>query len=148
MIKRINLFPTLLLLMAILGVNAQERHDWDKIKSLKIAFITERLELTATEAQNFWPIYNDYETKKLEFHKMERSDIGGKIKNLETLSEAEASTLLNQLIKLEEEKQKAEKAYIEKVAKIISPKKTIRLIRSEDDFKRRLIKQFRERKEK
>lgn len=146
MIKKSNIFLTVLLLMCILGAKAQDRPDWDKIKSLKIAFITEQLELTTTEAQGFWPIYNEYEAKKLEFHKKERSDIGGKIKNLASLSESEASSLLNQIIKLEEEKQKAEKAYIEKVSKIISPKKTIRLLRSEDDFKRRLIKQFREKK--
>lgn len=148
MTKKINIYLTLLLsVMGFLGVKAQDRPNWDKIKSLKIAFITEQLELTTTEAQSFWPIYNDYEAKKLEFHKKERSDIGKKILNLAALSETEADTLLNQMIKLEEEKQKAEKAYIEKVVKIISPKKTIRLLRSEDDFKRRLIRQYREKKE-
>ena len=31
----------------------------DKIESFKIAFITQRLNLTAEEAQKFWPIFND-----------------------------------------------------------------------------------------
>lgn len=146
MIKKNNIVLTLLLLMGILGAKAQDRPDWDKIKSLKIAFITEQLELTTKEAESFWPIYHEYEAKKLDFHKREHSDIGKKIKNLNTLSEAETSALLQQIISLESEKQKAEKAYIEKVAKSISPKKAIRLLRSEDDFKRRLLKQFRENK--
>ncbi len=32
----------------------------DKIKALKIAFITEKLNLSEKEAQQFWPIYNSY----------------------------------------------------------------------------------------
>ena len=33
----------------------------DKIKALKIAFITEKLNLSEKEAQQFWPIYNSFE---------------------------------------------------------------------------------------
>ena len=35
----------------------------EKIKSLKISFITENLELTSEEAQQFWPVYNNYESR-------------------------------------------------------------------------------------
>ena len=33
----------------------------EKIQALKIAFITQKLELTSDEAQKFWPIYSQYE---------------------------------------------------------------------------------------
>ena len=33
----------------------------EKIQALKIAFITQKLELTSDEAQKFWPVYNRYE---------------------------------------------------------------------------------------
>jgi len=146
MIKKNKLILTVLLFVGIWGSKAQDRPDWDKIKSLKIAFLTEQLELTTKEAQDFWPIYHEYEAKKLDFHKKERSEIRKKIKGLNTLSEAEARSLLSQIIQLEDEKQKAEKAYLEKVAKSVSPKKAIQLLRSEDDFNRQLLKQFREKK--
>jgi hypothetical protein len=35
----------------------------EKILALKIAFITQKLDLTADEAQRFWPVYNRYETE-------------------------------------------------------------------------------------
>jgi hypothetical protein len=35
----------------------------EKIQSLKIAFITQKLELSADEAQKFWPVFNSYETE-------------------------------------------------------------------------------------
>lgn len=33
----------------------------EKIEALKVAFITQKLELTPDEAQKFWPVYNNYE---------------------------------------------------------------------------------------
>lgn len=35
----------------------------EKVQALKIAFITQKLELTAEEAQKFWPVYGQYENE-------------------------------------------------------------------------------------
>ena len=35
----------------------------EKIQALKIAFITQKLGLSAEEAQKFWPVYNQYENE-------------------------------------------------------------------------------------
>ena len=45
--------------------DAQKGKD-DDINTVKIAYITQQLNLTTTEAQKFWPIYNRYfsEVKK------------------------------------------------------------------------------------
>ena len=44
-------------------VKAQDLREkrTEKIQALKIAFITQKLELTSEEAQRFWPVYNRYE---------------------------------------------------------------------------------------
>lgn len=43
-------------------VNAQDdANKAERIQALKIAFITKKLDLTANEAQRFWPVYNRYE---------------------------------------------------------------------------------------
>ena len=41
--------------------NESKEKRSEKIQALKIAFITQKLELTSDEAQNFWPVYNRYE---------------------------------------------------------------------------------------
>ena len=41
----------------------------DKIKTLKIAFITEKLDLSEQEAQKFWPVYNAFEEENFKFRK-------------------------------------------------------------------------------
>ncbi len=33
----------------------------ERVEALKIAFITQKLDLTTDEAQKFWPVYNQYE---------------------------------------------------------------------------------------
>lgn len=52
-------------LTGTLAVNAQDNHKErsEKIQALKIAFITQKLELSTEEAQKFWPVYNRYETE-------------------------------------------------------------------------------------
>ncbi len=53
-------FSTLSLLKAQNG-NGGKRAE--KIQALKIAFITQKLELTSEEAQKFWPVYGQYENE-------------------------------------------------------------------------------------
>ncbi|MDE3211973.1 MAG: hypothetical protein KGM98_01965, partial [Bacteroidota bacterium] len=55
----------LLLLFVILIVPfaKTQAQNGEKIQALKIAFITQRLQLTPQEAQQFWPIYDQYQTE-------------------------------------------------------------------------------------
>ncbi len=123
-----------------------QRPDRDKIKALKVAFFTERLDLNSQEAQAFWPIYNEYQEKREALRQKERSQVRNKIKESENLSEKEATDLLKQYLKYEEEQEELDKAFIEKITKVISAKKTLLLLRSEEEFKRQLIKQYRQRR--
>ena len=53
--KRFLLFT--ILVFAVLFVSAQ---NGEPSEALKIAYITNRLNLSPEEAQKFWPIYNNY----------------------------------------------------------------------------------------
>ena len=55
--NKITLIITLLLTMNVVAQSPEKR---ERIKALKVAFITEKLELTESEAQKFWPIYNTF----------------------------------------------------------------------------------------
>ena len=53
----------------------QERKEMkEKIKTMKIAFITEKLDLSTSEAEKFWPIYNAFDKAqmKLRHEKLEQ----------------------------------------------------------------------------
>ena len=65
-----------LFLMCSITFYSQETKN-EKIKSLKIAHITKTLDLTTSEAEKFWPIYNTFENKQmgLRMFKMKKIDI-------------------------------------------------------------------------
>ena len=46
---------------------------WEAIKTKRIAFFTDNIGLTSSEAQQFWPVYNAFDK--------ERMDLMGKRKN-------------------------------------------------------------------
>lgn len=135
------LIPLLTLLLSV-NVFAQ-RLDKKKLKALKIAHITEQLNLTEEEAQAFWPIYNANEDAR------EKQQLATQKKHMnkdfESLTEDEAKKMIEDHFKREEALLKQEKAYFLKLNKVLSAKKILILKRADHSFKRRMIKEFRER---
>ena len=141
-----KLLIVLCLLLATSQIFAQHKPDKDKIKSLKVAFLTERLDLTSKEAQIFWPVYNEFEEKREAMREREHTEIREKMWNSESLSEKEASELINHYLRFEEEEEELDKNFIESIREVIPAKKTLMLLRSEYEFKRQLLKQYRNKK--
>lgn len=139
-----NILIVLFLLFSTTLMFGQRRPDKEKIKSLKVAYITERLNLTSSEAQTFWPIYNAHEEQMESFRNQERSQIYGKLKDMESLSDKEIETLLRELITLENQKHAANQQFLKDIQKVISAKKTFLLLKTENGFKRRLLQQYRQ----
>ena len=125
---------------------AQNQRGRERIKSLKVAFITERLNLSTEEAQVFWPLYNEHEANIEAIKRRERREIRSQLQDFDYLSEAEADKLLGKMIDLETEKHRLNAAYIKRMSDVISPKKTFMLIRAEEDFKKRLLKEIQQRR--
>ena len=125
---------------------AQHKPDKDKIKSLKVAFLTERLDLSSKEAQTFWPIYNEYDEKRDAMREKKHDQVYRKIRDAENLSEKEAGKLIEQYLTFEEQEEELDKNFIQKINKVISSKKTLLLLRSEYEFKKQLLKQYRHKK--
>lgn len=134
----------LLVLVLVTTVSFGQRGNREKIKSLKIAFITDRLELTGTEAEKFWPVYNSYEVQRESLRQKERSEIREKIKDVQTLSETEAKNLLKQFTEFKATEEELNTDYLNDIKKVLSAKKTLLLLSSEEEFKRRLLKQYRQ----
>lgn len=125
---------------------AQEGPVRERIKTLKVAFITERVGLTSKEAQQFWPIYNENEEKLEAIRRKERAEIGSRTSPA-SLSDGESSQLLDELIALENEKHRTNQNFIAQIRKVIPPRKVLLLIKAEEDFKKRLLQQFRKRRQ-
>ncbi|MFK7747343.1 MAG: hypothetical protein AB8B65_03025 [Kordia sp.] len=127
---------------------AQKRQSKEKIKQLKIAYFTENLGFTTEEAQQFWPIYNTYDDKNHELRVAGFGKIKKEVKDMEQMSESEASKILARLEKLEDEMHENKKTLMRKLKKVLPAKKIIHLKKVERDFNRELMKQFRNKRGK
>jgi hypothetical protein len=110
-----------ILLVSLSQIKAQ---DGEKIQSLKIAFITQKLQLTPDEAQKFWPVYNQYDNE---------------IRSLQ-LNDKDGPALEN-----EEKLLNIRKKYLASFEKVIGPQKVNRLFNAERDFREILIRRLQNR---
>ena len=77
-----------------------------KIKALKTAYLTEELQLTSSEAEKFWPLYNKHEEKIDFLRNKGRIEYKKKIKeagDLSKLEESDAKKLVLLRLELENE---------------------------------------------
>lgn len=143
--KNYNNYIIILLLLVVSGIYAQ-RQGRERIKTLKVAFITERLALTSEEAQNFWPVYNQHEESIQRLRRKDRQRFGNQLPILADLSENEADKMLSDYQELQKDKYSLEQKYIQDLEKVLPSKKIVLLLKAEEDFKKRLLQQVRKRR--
>lgn len=149
---KISKILPLIIAFTSLNVIAQDgpiiRKKKEQIKALKVAFITNELALTSDEATKFWPLFNAFEEKQQEIKKrklkgyLKRVDDG----SFDNLSEKEATTMLAQMESTEDELYQLKKKFISNLKGIISPIKILKLKKAEENFNRKLLQQYRDRK--
>lgn len=116
----------------------------EKIKTLKIAFITEKLDLTSSEAEKFWPIYNAFDSSFMKLkHESMRSLKENLNKEIETLTEKEAASNLNELTAIEDQLTQLKQGFRSQLEGVISNKKILLLKIAEDGFNRRMMDKLR-----
>ena len=121
----------------------------EQIKAMKVAFITTELDLNSAEAEKFWPIYNTFEEKEFELkHLKMRSFIKRYRDGKDKMTEKEANLLLSQMETNEEEFYLLRKKFILNLKGIIPASKIIKLKKSEEDFNRKLLLQYRNRSQR
>jgi len=126
-----------------------QKSSREKVRTYKIAYLTEQLNLSSKEAQSFWPVYNEHE-RKLEQLKQDERKIIRSLKemhrNSEKLSEAQADDFLNKIIQIEEQKGLTKKNMLTELRKVIPSTKVMKLIKAEADFHKRLLNRIKERR--
>lgn len=141
--KYLLIFMSLLFMTPIF---AQKNHNSDRskikerIEARKIAFLSDKLELTPTLAQQFWPIYNEYEDAIHAVRKNCRQFVN------DEKGEVSADVTLSKLVEHEEKQLEIKKKYIAQFKDLIGSKKTLDLLKFDREFKEKMIKDLRHRK--
>ena len=147
--KTINMKKYIIILTLFLicfqSFGQYNKESKDKIKALKVAYLTQELKLNAIEAHQFWPLYHKYQ-EELDFAKMKiRSEFKNKIKeagDLRSLKEAEAKKLVLLKVALDKKMNEKKEIFISKVTVFISYKKVMKLYLSEREFARELMRKY------
>jgi hypothetical protein len=129
-------------------LSAQHDRDFqrkrEEIRAQKIAFITTRLNLTPEEAQKFWPVYNEYESKKEAIKREFRKEADLHDIDIDTLTDAEAAKIADDQIIQEQRLLDLEKEYYIKYKSVLPIKKVVLLFQADKDFQRVLLQKIRE----
>ncbi len=137
-----------LALVASLAAAAQPSGERvERLKQLKIAYLSDMLQLTVEEGQQFWPLYNAYEAKREASFK-QRHDVWTALsKDAENTSEKALFDALAAERALNDEMQRETEAYARKVLPILGVSRAAKLLSAEEEFRERLMRELRERGE-
>jgi len=146
---KLNIFIITILSVFQINLASAQRSDQRagraEIESQKIAFITSELDLTPQESQNFWPLYNAYQS---ELQKLRQSEKSAKLKKADnTLSEEELIAAIKQEFVKERQKIDLDEKYFELYKTALPVEKVVSFYKAEQDFKRELLKVLKERRD-
>ena len=139
--KKILLIFTICFLS--LAVKAQDKNK-EQIKSLKVAYITQEMNMSKAVAEKFWPIYNNYECLQMDLHKREHRDV----KNIAAMSESDADKRLNEFVDIERQEFLNKRKLYDELKLIFSAKEIVQLHQLEADFNKKLWEEYRSRRGK
>lgn len=127
---------------------AQDQKSHEQIKSLKLAHLASELNLTSQESEKFWPLYTAYDNKIYDLRHNDVARFIHKTDNdvIKKMSEEDAKKALENIITYEDDYFAIRKKFNEDAQKILSYKKIILLKKAEDDFNRKLLKQYKKKK--
>lgn len=146
--KKITCKLTGILVLALMiwggAVNAQSEEQIKKFNQERESYFNEKLELTASEKQAFWPVYEDFTHRKMKVLEEERNTFKYSNENADNLSDEEINEILDRILDYKRQVFKLEQEYYkDKFPKVLPPEKVLKLYRVEWDFRRHLVRKLR-----
>lgn len=131
-----------IILMAQRGPRFEENRE--RIEAQKVAYLTRELNLTPEEAQQFWPVYNEFSEKREAIIKTNRDQMRRlKEMDISGISEKEAEEIADQQLVHAQKMLDLRKAYHSQFKAILPAIKVLKLYKAEEDFKRLLLDRLR-----
>lgn len=144
--KQLLVLIGLVLIISAYGQNRGNRHQGfrERMKTQKVSFFTDKLELSVEESKAFWPLYNEYEKKKDTIIRSSRIKMMKLIprESLE-ITDQELEEIADSYVESKIKEANLLKTYHNKFKDILPIKKVMYLYHIEDEYKSYLLKQIR-----
>lgn len=136
-----KLIPILALFISFSAFAQRGKQIEERIKAQKIAFISDKVQLTSEEAQQFWPIYNAFEAKIESIKSGDLRRIKQEMRR-GNVSDDRADELLAEILNAENKMHEAKMQLVKDLKEVISSQKIMQLKAAEDQFNRVLIERL------
>ncbi len=134
----------LVAIFATISLNAMAQKG-ERLETMKIGFITERLNLSSDEAKVFWPVYNKFTDDMKKLRQSSKGKISEEMADMPAMTDAEAEKVLNDMVNFKIQEADLLKKYAAEFKKVLPVKKVVLLFKAENDFKRELLKKLSQR---
>ena len=112
----------------------------ERVRAEKVAFLTEEIDLTESEAQVFWPIYNEIQKSERDSFEAVKKAYDAMAKGVEEKkSSKEMEKLVKAYIDAKEKNEGIETKYLNKLLKVLPAEKVARYYVAEEKFRHQQI---------
>ena len=108
----------------------------ERVRAEKVAFLTEEIDLTESEAQVFWPIYNEIQKSERDSFEAVKKAYDAMAKGVEEKKNSkEMEKLVKAYIDAKEKNEGIETKYLNKLLKVLPAEKVARYYVAEEKFR-------------
>lgn len=127
-----------------LAASAQTEEQIEQLNRERQAFFEEQLDMTPEESKAFWPLYDDYQNRKIRIMEEQKTTFRYSHKNAENLSEEETEETLDKILMQKGQLCDLDQEYYgQKFPAVLPPKKVLLLYKVEWEFRRHLLREIR-----
>jgi hypothetical protein len=96
------------------------------VESQRRVLVAGALPLTDAEADAFWPLYDVYEKERRPFDERANKLVADFLAGAASLTDAQAKAMVEEALKVDEERLRLRRAYLGRMAKAVPPRKLAR----------------------
>lgn len=109
----------------------------ERLESMKVGFITEKVGLSPKQSQTFWPLYNEYEAAQKAIRKQYRPS-----KKIEQMSDEELEKRMLNSFQQEEELLALKRTHFTKMKTVLNIRQIALLRAAEQEFNKEVLKKM------
>ena len=137
-LRKLFIFAFVLLSQVLLHAQVSSGEKQEKIEQIKMDFLKQKMDLSASEAQAFWPVYNDFQQKRESLRKQRDEAFKKEKDNVDALSDKDAELFADNELSFKQKDVDLQKDFEKKLKLIISSKKIAKYYLAEEEFRRKL----------
>ncbi len=137
-----RLFLGAVFVLITLTIFGQNKSKVDAINATKVAFFTDKLDLTAAEAQKFWPVYNDYRRRKNKIIQDKKNLMKYCSENMANLSNEEMAEIADKYTEYFKKEADLFVKFNDKFKSVIPVEKVMKLYIADNQFKIYLLNEI------